>query len=200
MTYITKAEFRGAGSNPIVAQATTAALPDAQLDDLIEKASRYFDLLCGKTPGYFEMADTEPSERTFYGDGTHFLKIDRYVSGSLNATITVPSGYTAPDFIERDGYLRITDSGGVLLAGLSPTFSEGWWPNVPITISARWGFDSTPEDVKLAIIELSANLWRETDPANVKLVNLEGQPLREKYPPRVWEVARRYRVKGATFV
>lgn len=198
--YLTKEEFRGAGGNPIVAQATTAALPDAQLEDLIEKASRYFDLLCGKKPGYFEAADTEPSERTFYGDGTYFLKIDRYVADSLNTTLTLPSGYTAPDFVERDGYLRITDSSGALLTRLSPTFSEGWWANVPITISARWGFESTPEDVKFAIVELAVNLWRETDPANVKLVNLEGQPLREKYPPRVWEVARRHRLKGATFV
>lgn len=198
--YITKAEFRGAGTMPKTAQATTVALPDAELDDLIEKASRYFDLLCGKKPEYFEAAGNTPSSRTFYGDGTHYLKLDQYVPGSLNTTLTLPTGYTAPDFVERDGHLQITASNGVLLTSSSPLFSEGWWANVPITVSAKWGFEATPEDVKLAIIELVVNLWRETDPANVKLVNLEGQPLRERYPPRVWEVAKRYRLRGVTFV
>lgn len=198
--YITRAEFRGAGTMPKTAQATTTALPDDELDDLIEKASRFFDLLCGKPPGYFEAAGSTASERTFYGDGSYFLKIDRYVPGSLNPTLTLVSGYTAPDFVERGGYLQITASNGARLSRSFSLSSEGWWPGVPITISAKWGFEATPEDVKLAIVELCVNLWRETDPANVKLVNLEGQPLRERCPPRVWEVARKYRLKGVTFI
>lgn len=185
---------------PKTAQATTTALPDDELDDLIEKASRYFDLLCGKPSGYFEAAGSVVSDRTFYGDGTHFLKVDHYVSGSLSPTLTLPAGHTAPDFVERNGRLQIVSSNGVLLGRSSSLAFEGWWSNVPITISARWGFEATPEDVKLAIIELVVNLWRETDPANVKLVNLEGQPLRERCPPRVWEIASRYRLKGATFI
>lgn len=198
--YVTKAEFRGAGSMPKTAQATTAALPDEELDDLIEKASRYFDLLCGKPPSYFEAAGSTPSNRTFYGDGTYFLKIDRYVPGSLNPALTLPSGYTTPDFAERNGHLQITASNGERLSRASSLGFEGWWAGVPITLSAKWGFEATPEDVKLAVIELIVNLWRETDPANVKLVNIEGQPLRERCPPRVWEIASRYRLKGAVFV
>lgn len=185
---------------PMVAQATTSALPDAELDALIERASRYFDLLCGVEPGYFEPADVSATARTFYGDGTHFLKLDRYVDGSLNTTISVPTGYTSPHFVARNGYLQITSEDGIPQTRSRYSCSEGWWSNLPITVTARWGFADTPEDVKLAVIELATNLHSEVDPKNVKLVNLEGQPLREKYPPRVKEIADRYRVRAGVLV
>lgn len=198
--YASIAEFRGAGSMSPTAQATETALPDAQVTALLTRASRFFDLLCGVSPGYFEAASGTATSRTFYGNGTQFLKIDRYVPGSLNAILTYPDGYTVPAFVERDGYLVVKDSAGVLIAHPYGCCGYGWYAGVPITVSAKWGYESTPEDVKLAVIELAINLWRELDPANVKLVNLEGQPLREKYPPRVWEIARRYQVNSGVLV
>lgn len=198
--YATVPEFRGAGSMSVTAQATTSALPNDQVTTLITRASRFFDLLCGVKPEYFEPAGDSVSNRTFYGNGTQFLKLDKYVDGSLNTTLTFPDGYTAPDFIERDGYLVFTDTNGVVGSLYPSRCHGGWWAGVPIVISARWGLSATPEDVKLAVIELAVNLWRELDPANIKLVNLEGQPLREKYPPRVWEIARRYRSQTGVLV
>lgn len=198
--YTTVAEFRTSGSMSPTAQATTTALPDSEVTNLIERASRFFDLLCGVEPGYFEAADVSESERTFYGDGTHYLKLDRYVEGSLNASISLPEGYTVPEFIERQGYLVISSSGVITQRYAPFPCAGGWYAGVPITVLAKWGFESTPADVKLAVIELAVNLWREMDPANIKLVNLEGQPLREKYPPRVWEIAKRYRVNAGVLV
>jgi hypothetical protein len=198
--YVTAEEFRGEGSMPMIAQATESAIPDDALEVLIERASRYFDLLCGVEPGYFDAAGSSATARTFYGDGTHFLKLDRFVPGTLSTTISVPSGYTAPRFTERQGYLQLAGEDGIPLTRSRYACAEGWWPSVPITVTARWGFESTPEDVKHAVIELAVNLWRETDPGNVKLVNLEGQPLREKYPPRVKEIADRYRVNMGVLV
>lgn len=198
--YATVAEFRGSGSMSPTAQATTSALPDAEVTTLITRASRFFDLLCGVSPGYFEAAESTASARTFYGDGTHYLKLDRYVPSSLNTSISLPEGYTAPEFVQREGYLVISSSG--VLSGRSAPYAcaGGWQAGVPVTVSAKWGFEATPDDVKLAVIELAINLWRELDPANIKLVNLEGQPLREKYPPRVWEIAKRYRANSGVLV
>lgn len=183
----------------MVQQATTGAIPDAQLADLLEMASRYFDLECGVEPGYFEAAESTPAARTFYGNGSNFLRLDRYVPGSLNATLSYPTGYTALDYIERDGYLVITDSSGVI-SSRSLTFCNGWYRGVPITVTAKWGFAATPADVKLAVIELAANLWSELDPKHLKLVAPEHLPLREKLPPRVAEIARRYRVQSGVLV
>lgn len=199
---LAEARRRASGGSGSGGSATTTALPDAELEALIEQASRYFDLVCGVEPEYFEAAGDSVSNLTVYGDGTHFLRLPPYVAGTLDTDITVPDGYTVPTFIEREGYL-ILSSSGVMLNRITPfpsPFYGGWYSGVPITISAKWGFLETPEDVKMAVIELVLNLWRETDPAQVKLVGLEGQPLRERMPPRVLEVAKRYRMTGVAFV
>lgn len=190
--------FGGSGAG---GTGTTTALPEAELTALIEQASRYFDQLCGVPPEYFEAADTTASNKTFYGDGTNYLHVGPYVAGSLNTTLTYPDGYTALTFTERDEYL-IVNSSGVLppFARFTNAQWPGWYQGVPITISAKWGYEETPADVVMAVIELVINLERETDPASLKLKDLEGQPLREKAPPRTLEVARRYRMKGVAFV
>lgn len=139
-------------------------------------------------------ADVIASARTFYGDGTNYLKLDPYVAGTLNATMTVPTGYTAPTYVERNGYLILSDSTGTLVPGY---WSTGWQMGFPYTVTALWGFASTPADIKAAVIEWIINVWRETDPAGLKLVGLDGQVLRENMPPRVALIAKSWRVKGA---
>lgn len=262
-TEVRRRMFGGAGAG---GTATVTALPEEELRDLIEQASRFFDLECGVEIGYFEAAfyptwesnhmyvvgdiitpttrnshiyrvttagtsgASEPSswptgsgqtvtsgtvtfteygsdvvatEKTFYGNGTNYLRLSPYVPGTLNTSISLPEGYTVPTFTELEGHLVIN------LSGVLPPFRRyydsdcygGWLSGVPVTVSAIWGFSATPPDVKMAVIELVINLHRETDPTNVKLVSLEGQPLRERIPPRVLEIAKKYRFKtGASFV
>ena len=188
MVYCTPAEVREAGTQ-ITASGPVAAT-DAYLTTLIERASRFFDLAVGVSPQFFEPAGATVTPRTFYGDGTNFLRLDAYVAGTLNTTISVPDGYTAPTFIERDGYLVLTTTDGSLLHQWPPfpswwRIGSGWWAGVPVTVTAKWGYSATPADVKLAVIELTINLLRETDPASVKLINTEGLVIRERMPPRV---------------
>lgn len=177
-------------------QASETTFTDAELYALIEQASRYFDLECGVTPGFF---NPQPypvaTERTFYGDGTHYLSLDNYVADSI-ASVSLPDGYTAPDYVERTGYLLRTGETHVLPVSYRGVWwSSGGWPEgVPVTISAIWGYSAVPADVKMAVIELVINLMRETDPATLNLLDLERQPLRERLPPRVHEVVKRYRV------
>lgn len=268
MSYCSTTEVRrraaaGAASG---GTATTNALPEEELRDLIEQASRFFDLECGVESGHFESAlypvwesnhayivgdivtpttrnshiyrvttagtsgssepvfptgsgatvasgtavftehgaDVVATERVFYGDGSNFLRLDPYVPGTLDADIALPSGYTVPEFVERDGYL-VRAEDGVLLPDnvdlhdwMGTARLHGWYRGVAVTVTAIWGYLATPADVKLAVIELVLNLWRETDPANVKLVGIDNQPIRERIPPRVYEVARRYKLKRKT--
>lgn len=265
MTYCDPSEVREVGAQ-ITATSSPIPATDVLLRTLIERASRYIDLVCGVEPEHFNPAlypvwksnhdyvvgdiitpttrnshkyrvttagtsgGTEPTfptspggtvgtapvfteygadvvatNKTVYGDGLHYLKLPAYVAGSLSTTLTVPTGYTAPTFIERDGYLLITSTDGSLVP-ISPTYSRysyvypGWYSGVPIVASAIWGFERTPEDIKMAVIEMVINLLRETDPAQLKLVSIDNQPLREVLPPRVKEVCRRYRAKQTTFV
>ncbi len=189
--YCTPAEVRRRGS-----QTTTTALPDPELEALIEQASRIFDQAANVEPGYFNPpAIPIATNKTVYGTGVNYLQLDPYVAGSLS--ITYPEGYTAPTFIERDGYLVFTTS-----TGFVPPFIDtyGWLQGIPITVSAIWGYQSTPEDVKAAVIELAINLWRETDPGSLKLTGIDNQPIREKLPPRVGEIARRYRARQIAII
>jgi len=199
-TEVRRRMFRGAGAG---GSATTNALPPAELEALIEQASRMFDLECGVPEGYFNPAPIPiATEKVIYGDGTNYLNLPPYIPGSLNTAITLPEGYTAPTFVEQGSYL-VLSSGGVL-----PPFNRfyncswpGWYSGVAVTVSAVWGYRETPADVKMAVIELVINLERETDPASLRLKDLEGQPLREKIPPRVLEIAKKYRGKiGPAFV
>lgn len=150
----------------------------------------------GSSPVFTEYgADVTASSRTFYGDGTNYLRVDPYVAGTLSGTITVPDNYTAPTFLERDGYLVLT-SNGVLPPFAPSIFSVGWWSGVAITVSALWGFASTPADIQSAVIEMVINLWREVDPVTARLINLDGMVLRESLPPRIKELCKRYRAKS----
>lgn len=186
--------------------ATITALPPAELEALIEQGSRMFDLECGVLEGYFNpVAIPIAQAKTFYGNGTNYLKLPPYVPGSLNPDITLPDGYTVPTFTEQnDGrsFYLILNSGGVLppFDRFHNHFWGGWNSGVAVTVSAVWGFRETPADVKMAVIELVLNLWRETDPNNLRLINLENQPLRERIPPRVMEVAKHYRARMGVLV
>lgn len=199
MAYCTKDQVRAAGTG--ITTSSSPSATDDLLDDLIESASRFFDLEAGVNPGHFEAAGPTATARTFYGDGTNYLKLDPFVEGSLNTTITLPDGYTVPTFTERNGYLVINTNGT-----LPPftSFYNSWWPGwssgVAVTVLARWGYVATPADVRYAVIELVINLLRETDPAALKLVSIDNLPIREKCPPRVLEIAKRYRSQGVVFV
>lgn len=180
---------------------STTTLPAAELEALIEQASRYIDTQCGVPAGTFNPSPIPIAEqRTFYGDGTHYLRLDAFIADSITA-VTLPDEYTAiEDYVPRGDYLVRATTSGALPAG---TWNRTWWPTiggwpegVPVTVTAIWGYLETPPDIKMATIEMAINLFRETDPATLSLLDLERQPLRERLPPRVAEVIRRYRAKA----
>lgn len=195
VSYCTPLEVRrraAGGAGQQGATATEFSLPAAELEALIEQASRIFDRACGVPDGWFNpVAIPIATEKVIYGDGSNYLRLPPHI-GSV--TVTMPENYATPTYTEQNGYL-IVNSSGVL-----PPFSHfhnacwaGWYSGVPVTVSAIWGYYETPANVKAAVIELVINLWRETDTAQVKLLNLDGLVLREKMPPRVAEIVRTYR-------
>lgn len=203
MAYCTPTEVREAGTQ--ITESAPVKATDAYLTKLIERASQFFDSIVGVSPQFFEAAGDTATSRTFYGDGTNFLRLDAHVAGSLVEAITVPEGYEVPTFIQKDGFLILTTTEGNLTHALTPFPSwyrsgSGWWAGQPITVTARWGYEATPADVKLAVIELTINLLRETDPAAIKLINTEGLAIREKLPPRVKAIAELYRRKASVLV
>lgn len=194
MPYCTVQEVRDVGVQ-ITSTAEYPSWSDATLGQVIERASRIIDLECGVEPEYFEPAGQNATNKVLIGDGTSYLKLPPYVAGSLNLTLTYPDGYSPLQFTERGGYLVRTE-GGILIAHQF----GGWYENVPITVSARWGYVATPADINHATIEFVINLVKEVDPASIKMMSLDNQPLREKMPPRVLNICKKYSYKGAVLV
>lgn len=197
-SYATTAEFREYGY-----QATTAALSDAILSKILERASRVFDIACEVEENHFVAAGGSTA-RVFYGEGTDYLEIDDYTG---NLTVTMPSGYTVPDYVVKDGFLLRTysDNGSLSssLRGWAGEFvSPGWPAGVPVTITATWGYSAIPADVVEATLEIAIAIWRGKDESYAKAIALpDGSlSLRDALPPRAKFIADKYAgKKGLVF-
>lgn len=173
-----------------LAHLPAATADDAKFGTLLERASRMFDRMVGVADQFFDMTvvgeDTEPTEQIFYPNGTRFIKLPPYIAGELT-DVEMPDGYTVPDYIERDGYLVITTSTGVL----DP---YAWWQEgVPVTVTAIWGYAATPPEIKQVIIEIAIKLWRGTDAAFAKTAALDVFVL--ELSPMAQNIVSKYRMR-----
>lgn len=184
---------------------------DQLLTSLIPKASRIFDKLCGVEPNHFAAEEAVATPRVFYGTGTDFLEIGAHKASSIT-TVTMPSGYTVPDYVVKDDFLvRTYNDNGTLRTDRGSYgwwdwwngwTGSGWYAGVPVTITAKWGQDTAiPEDVKEATIELTLAMWRSRDTAFLRVVQLDNQQiLNDAVPPRVKAIADEYRKVRQAYV
>lgn len=168
---------------------------------LTTRASRLFDSLCNRPAEYFAVANLEGSapateDRVFYGDGTNYLLVDPHAQTITADDVEMPDTYTVSNFIDKDGYLILTDARGRLAGrsgyGFSSSYWTGWPDGCPVTVTSIWGFAEAQEDVKEAILELVIAMWRSKDSAFLKAIDLENQQvINEAIPKRTREVIQR---------
>lgn len=167
-----------------------AALSEDGQDRIAWSASRMFDEMCEVYAGFFNPAPaaavppaaSTATARTFYGNGTKYLRLEPYASGSIEDV--EPQDSTAPDYREADGMLITTDG-------------STWRHNEAITVTARWGFDETPDDVKQAVIALAIHNWRTADPARAT-IDAAGETVKiRQIPQQASMVAQKYRQQYA---
>jgi hypothetical protein len=158
-------------------------LPEYDPDDATEAASmarirarvsRRIDRYLG-TPTYGSEWFPEvgaSGTRVFYGSGTPFLQISPHTGVAIvAAAVSIPSGYTLPDFVERDGHLVTTDASGIFYpdAIFGPWGGAAVWPyGVPVTVTSTWGYaaavsgtSGVPGDVVEAAVLLCVAAWRQ---------------------------------------
>jgi hypothetical protein len=161
-----------------------------QYEALIAAASRLIDRECCVANDFFAAAASTASDRTFYGDGTAYLKLPPY-----NSTIDADdveysdSSATVPDFTVRG------DEGQYLVVD-----DDGYWPrNQAIVISAKWGFAAIPDEINQACIELVIAMRETSDPARERAISnaADEQFSSAKIPMRVKEVCKRWKAKRA---
>ena len=200
----------------------------SRASSLCEFMSRLFDRAAAVPPSYFGAvaADATAAARIFWGDGTDFLKLFPYKTSSIT-TVSMPSGWTVPTYLEmssqadryngydfglirtygdNDARLGLLDTGGgaegwAFAIDLSQEFRVGWPPGVKVTVTAKWGYDAVPADVKLAVVESVIAGMRGMDQAYQRTLNLETNVVTNAsaLTPRATMIAEQYRMLRASF-
>lgn len=154
----------------------------------------------------------EGTVRLFYGDGTDYLRLPPYIPGSLGA-VQLPDSIPGLEFVETEGGLMRTVPGAAFALSLMDPGAwnqvlymergrrlwDGWPYGVAVQVIARWGWLSTPADVRQATIQIGVKLYRENDPAAVRVQEIDGQVIREELPPTAALIARKWRERGILF-
>lgn len=202
---------------------------DADEDLLIRittRAARLFDAACSLPDGYFTQgnAGQTASLRYFWGDGTDYLKIDPHLSTPA-PTVTMPSGFAVLNWVVANPYqsMRMNTPGefflsrrygddystlGALAERRDFFFAEfsnqvdyvGWPNGIRVGVTAKWGWDSTPEEVQEAVLETIANIWRSKDQGYARAVAIDGVAvINSPLPPRAQMIADNYKAGRGMF-
>lgn len=199
---------------------------DTILQQMIVRASRIFDLACSVPDEWFAQgnhAQTE-STRTFWGDGTDHLQIDPHLS-SYDPVATMPTGFQVLPYTYANPYRNPRQYAGqdfflVRTYGESRSrvsalqerrdffFAEfsnridyiGWPAGIAVTVEAKWGWDSTPQDVQEAVLEMVALMFRSRDQAFARAVAIDGNVIvNSAMTPRAQMIADSYARGRAMF-
>lgn len=181
MAYITKDQITALQFQPSAAEGETLA-------SLISRAERTIDRLCGVKSGHFDVASDTPSDRSFAGTGTAWLRLPPHAEELDIATdVAYASGYSLPEF----DYIQ--DDLGFYF--LRCKVGQRWRPTESIVVSARWGFAAVPDEIQEATIELVLAMWRTADPARERAVSDAGGEVARapQLPGRVREICAQWK-------
>lgn len=175
----------------------------AQLEEIITRTSRRIDAYVSdnEAEDIFAASSMTPSDLVVYGSGLSYLETPAHVPGSVT-TVTVPEGYTVPEFTQRNQRLYVVrDTTSNVRVG-SPVWREG----VPYTVTARWGMAATPEPITEACLQLVVRTYRGQDEAfsgAIGGINKDNQIIERAMPAPVKEILdgyrRKYRSRGFLF-
>jgi hypothetical protein len=185
------------------------------LQPIISRASRIFDRACELPDDHFAATTANAAARTFYGDGTNYLRLDPYHSTPAPA-VTAPTGFTVPTFIEKRepgsnffALIRTYGDDGFLFDGIinqsiweGPLFASdlllgrgavGWIQGLPFSVTAKWGWASVPDDVIEATIEITLAIFRGKDTAFQRVISLDTNAVvNAALPDRAKMIAEKY--------
>ena len=101
--------------------------------------------------------ETEYEEEDYGGDSTSILYLRQYPVIEISAISIddTPLSNVGSDYVKLN-----KKTGAVYL--VSAVFTKKEYPNVKITYKAGYASDGMPEDVKFAILELAALIYRES--------------------------------------
>lgn len=197
-----------------------------QLIKIIPRAARIFDAACSLPDGYFAAGSTAQtaSIRYFWGDGTDYLKLDPYLA-SPAPVVTMPSGFAVLNWIEVNAnknprqntpgefflvrrygdeyssFQALNERRDYFFAEFSNQVDYVGWPaGIRVGVTAKWGWDSTPQEVQEAVLETVANIWRSKDQGFARAVAVDGiAVINQPLPPRAQMIADGFKAGRAMF-
>lgn len=163
-----------------------AAADSTKKSFAVTSASRMFDRLCNVDDDYFAAAGESASDKVINGNGLTILPLPPFV-GSLGA-VTYEDGTDAEEVVDTDYFkLKGTIPNQYLetvpysyIDAFRPYLYERyqenglwryryiWRMDKNYTVSARWGFTATPDDVKAAVIQLAISIMSDLDTAKTE--------------------------------
>lgn len=163
--------------------------PEADGGDVFElladAVSRQFDREAQVSDGFFNVADEDPVERTFRSNGSTYVFIGAYIADSIETIVVdgeaidvVDVDDDSDDYYEDDGHIVLTNAP-----------KRG----VRIVVSARWGFEAVPDDIKQACIEQGLAMWRKKDRMFADISGVSSAVLTAEMSPTFAAVTKRYR-------
>jgi hypothetical protein len=178
-------------------------LPDAKstaekaaIQRILDGVSTFVDTYCDRKPGYFNPAETEPSEKRVRGEGKHFLRLPRHVFGSIEQVTLYGTVIDSELFYEseKNGWLYYENVG----VGLERTFADcsdrRWYEGEAYKVTARWGYAVTPLDLQEAVRQTVTRIW-EAQKGVLGDVTPSGFVIERSMPLFAREVFDRYKAR-----
>lgn len=163
------------------------ATEKATVGRILAAVTRQIDSYCKRPAGYFAPADAQPAPRSFYGEGTNYLRLPAHVAGSIDLETGVAvTGHPIKNWVERGGWLYMTCGLGKL--------GGTWVRGTEYTVRARWGYEQTPEDIAEACRQLVVHYY-ERQRGTIGQVTPGGFVIERDMPPSVKTMLAPYRRK-----
>ncbi len=171
---------------------------ETTLASILTRASRAIDRVCELGDNFFAVAETDASEKVFIGIGIQMLSLVPFVAGSLATTgaVAIENLTDTIEYRLRDNrYLLRTTSDALWNWGEPKDYdfsrrnarSKPVWPDDKrVTVTARWGWAATPEDVINATLEIAGVMYRQNPERQISLdtgdtqINEAAIPLRAR--------------------
>jgi hypothetical protein len=190
MAYITTTQLE------VFGQEIDALLPSGQTL-IISAASRMFDKLCEVSDEFFEAAGAA-SDLTLYGDGTAYLKLPPYLSSPAPTIEAEDYDIEDDDWILQGQYMVWLSKTKRLSFDTTADRYTGWHNQVPVVVTARWGFTATPDDVKFAVTQIALQMFRTADPAFTAISQSGEANSAPNVPTQALEIANKYKMIYST--
>lgn len=164
----------------------------AAVGRILASVSAFVDTYCRRESGYFTAASVSASDKRIRGMGERFLQLPVHVFGSITAVEVYGTAIDTANYYEsdRNGWLYTENTASNLIEGFGryDLFEDG----EIYTVTARWGYESTPADIAEAVRLTTKAVW-ESQKGVLGEVTPDGFVVERALPLFAREVLDNYR-------